>query len=558
MTDVTNAPETPAAGGTARPLGQAWRNLLTVSVLTLCSRILGLVREISLARLLGVSPVMDAFAFGLRIPNLSRRLFGEGALATAFIPVFSRELQQPDRQRAWQLASAALGWQALFLTGLTVCGEVLLGIWSRFPNSPETALLIELTAWMLPYLVVICLAGQVGAILNALGQFRWPGVVPIVLNLVLLLGILWWAPLTNSAADQARILAGCVLLAGVLQLAIQLPALQRAGFRWTWNWGEVRGQVWDVLAAMGPVVLGLSITQINTFTDSLIAWSLSAPPGDPTAQLALPWGTTVAYPLASGAVSVLSYGERMYQFPLGVFGVALGTVIFPLLAQHAVRKDFHALRDDLSLGLRLVLIIGIPASAGLVWLAVPITQCLFEGGRFDAAATVRTSAIIAAYGSGVWAYCAVLILQRGCYALGERLAPSRISLMAVGINLCLNLTLIWVWAEAGLAFSTATCAVLQAVALIWAIQKHTGRLDWSRLLWCAARVIAATAGMLLIGVGVMSWNSQVGLWSGKSLNLLLPCLLAGASYLVLARLLGLEEIGLFLTRRSSTAPTSSR
>jgi putative peptidoglycan lipid II flippase len=523
--------------------------MVVVSVMTVLSRILGLVRDIAMARLFGLSPVMDAFTVAFRIPNLSRKLFGEGALATSFIPIFTRELQQSDRATAWVLASAVLGWLTLFLTVLVVLGEWGLAAWIWWGMvTPETRVLIELTALMLPYLVLICLASQVGAVLNSLGHFRWPATVPVILNLVWLISVWWVTPWFASSEAKAWVLGACILVSGVLQVLVQWPTLRRAGFRFEWDWKPVRPQVKEILRTMLPVVLGLSITQINTFADSLIAWGFSHPVGN--AQAVMPFWGSPRYPLEAGAVSALYYGERMYQFPLGVFGVALGTAIFPLLAHHAARGEMENLRQDLSLGMRLVLVIGVPASAALVWLAHPIARCLFERGEFTPADTIRTAQIIAAYGCGVWAYCGLLILQRGCYAVGDRATPLKLGLLSVALNLVLNLTLIWFIAEKGLAVSTSLCAMLQVAALVWTMQKRVGQLDWGPLQSCAFRTMVATILMSAAGMGLMIYCQRDARLSGKFVGLTVPCLGAALTYLVAAWILRLDELWMLVKKRT--------
>lgn len=522
--------------------------MLMMSGMTVLSRILGLVRDIAMARLFGLSPVMDAFTIAFRIPNLSRKLFGEGALATSFIPIFARELIVDDRNTAWRLASAVLGWLTVFLAAGVLAGELGLLAWACWGGvSHDTLELIHLTAIMLPYMILICLASQVSAILNSLGHFRWPATVPVVLNLVWLIGAWWITPWFADTATKAQALAICILVSGILQLLVQWPTLRNIGFRFYWDWRTVKPQVREILAAMLPVVLGLSITQINTFCDSLIAWAFSHPSGDPSATMLLPGSPT--YPLSAGAVSALYYGERMYQFPLGVFGVALGTAIFPMLARHAARGEMDLLKQDLSLGLRLVIMIGLPASAALMWLAHPVARCLFERGEFTPADTIRTAQIIASYGSGVWAYCGLLILQRGCYAIGDRLSPLRLGTISVAVNLTLNLTLIWYFAECGLALSTSVCAMLQVAGLLWMIQQRLGQLNWGRFGSCAGRTVLATLFMSAVGLGLIVLGQQTGWWSGKLLGLAIPCLGASAAYLLAAWCLKLDELWVLLRRR---------
>ncbi|HEY3967454.1 MAG TPA: murein biosynthesis integral membrane protein MurJ [Planctomycetaceae bacterium] len=518
--------------------------LRIVASSTLASRLLGMFREIASARLFGLGPVWDAFSFAFVIPNLSRRLFGEGALSAAFLPVFARQVESDPRgelQSAWQLASAVFSLLSAFLMGLVLVGELILfGLSYVFADRPETQLMLGLTAVMLPYALLICLAAQVTAVLHALGHFTWPALVPVVLNLCWIASIWLVDPLFDpDRVAQVYALAVCIVVAGVLQLALQWPTLRGFGFRFDRRWQAVRPAVREIVRAMLPVTLGLSITQINTVLDRLIAWSLTAPVAGETA-MTLPGG--LPHPLAPGAVSALYFGERVYQFPLGVFGVALGTVLFPLLSRHAARGELGRLRDDLSLGLRLVIAIGLPASAGLALVAEPLTRLLFQHGEFTATDTARVVPILIAYGAGVWAYCAIPVLYRGFYAVGERQIPVKVGLTAVGLDLLLNFSLIWPFAERGLAASTAISAAVQVALLSWLIQRRVGRLDWPRLAWTIAKAAVATAAMSAI---YLTSRSLMPERTGKihdAIALLIPIVLAAAAYFAIARLLGIAEL----------------
>lgn len=552
--------------------------LRIVASSTLLSRVLGLVRDVATAGLFGLGPVMDAFAFAFRIPNLTRRLFGEGALSAAFLPAFARELERgsdssfrhsgenvvlPVRAEhesmsdghvknvphggAWQLASAVFALLAAVLGGLVIAGELLLWFLSYwFEGHAPTQLLLGLTAVMLPYALLICLAAQITAVLHALGHFTWPALVPVALNLVWLVTIWLVDPYFEpDRVAQAYALAVCVVLAGVLQLVMQWPALYRLGFRFVFRWRESWPAVKDVVRAMLPVTLGLSITQINTLLDSLIAWSFTRPESG-AAFMLLPGQPR--FPLEPGAVSALYYGERVYQFPLGVFGVALGTVLFPLLARHAARGEIDKLRHDLTLALRLVVVIGLPASVGLVLVADPLAQTLFQRGHFTVLDAARTAKMVAAYGSGVWAYCAIPILYRAFYALGERTVTVRIGGLAVLLDLACNLIFIWPLAERGLAWSTALTATLHVALLLWFLQHRTGRLDWPLLTRTAIRAALATIAMSAACLFAQHNIPPPTTFSGKLAQLLLPIALAVFAYFAAAWLLGLDELWLLFKR----------
>ncbi len=471
---------------------------------TLASRMLGLVRDISTAPLLGMSGggVMDVFVVAFRIPNLFRRLFGEGALTASYVPVLAARLEE-DRPRAWQLASVLLAWLTVVLAGIVLVAElVCLLAWNAGSGQPRVRLLAGLAAVMMPYMLFICLAAQVAATLQCLGHFSIPALAPTLLNLCWLAAAWWIAPrFAPDKASQAYVLAGSILVAGVLQLAVQWPKLRRLGFRFDYQWAAARDSLAEVLRSMGPMVLGLAVTQINTLLDSVIALGLSAAP---QSSRTVAWlGGAVPYPMEHGAAAAVYYGERLYEFPLGILGIAVATAIFPLLSRHAARGDQKLLGADLTLGLRLVLLLGVPASMGLILLAAPLVRLLFQRGQFTPDDAARAARMVAWYGSGVWAYCALPVVVRGYYALGDRLTPLRVGMLAVGLNLSLNLTLIWPMAESGLALATAIAAVFQLAALLAILARRTLPVAWRTLAATALRTILATGVMALAGWGTL-------------------------------------------------------
>jgi putative peptidoglycan lipid II flippase len=249
-----------------------------------------------------------------------------------------------------------------------------------------------------------------------------------------------------------------------------------------------------------------------------------------------------------GAVSTLTYGERIYQFPLGVFGVALGTVLFPLLARHAARGEFDRVRNDLSLGLRLVIVIGLPASAGLALVPEALTRLLFQHGEFTADHTARTAAVLVPYSAGVWAYCGIPVLYRGFYAVGERRIPVILGLAAVALDLTLNMTLIWPLAERGLAASTAISASIQVICLALLIQKRVGRLDWRRLAVTGGKTLLATAAMSAVCLIALRYVPSGTGSRRAAVALVVPVLLALVTYFTAAYLLGIKELALLFQR----------
>ncbi len=517
---------------------------------TLASRVLGMLRDAATAALFGLSGggVMDAFVLAFRIPNLFRRLFGEGVLAASYLPVLTEALER-DRRDAWRLASVVFLRLAVVLLLLVVLGEAILGgIGMVAGDSAEIQMFVSLAAIMLPYTFLICLTAQVAATLHALGRFALPALVPTILNICWLIAALAVAPhFASEKIAQAQILAVAIVAAGVLQLAVQFPTLRRLGFRFDYQPTAVRQGLDQVMRAIGPMVLGLMVTQVNTLMDSLIAWFLAAPAG---AEATIAWLGNVPYPMEQGAVAALYYGERLYQFPLGVLGIAVATAIFPLLSRHAARNDHQSLSEDLTLGLRLVLFLGIPAGVGLILLSEPLARLLYERREFTSADTLRTARVITCYAIGVWAYCALPVLVRGFYALGDRLTPVRVGVTVVGINFCLNLALIWPLAESGLALATMIGASLQVILLAVIFSYRNRRLNWRTMAATILRTVLATLAM-----AAAFWGTTLILPTGTNfvanlIEVLVPFTVAVIAYLVAAWLLRAPELSLLFASSS--------
>lgn len=543
-TDRTSGESEPPARSTSPPVVGVFSGVRVVGLCTLASRVLGLIRDIGMASLFGAGPVMDAFSVAFRVPNLFRRLFGEGALTAAFLPLFVRETQRDGLESGWRLSSAVLAALTVALVALTVVGElVLAGLWWFVPLGPEARLLVGLTAAMLPYVILICLAAQLAAMLNGLNRFAWPALVPVLMNLIWIGGLVLVAPRFSDPERQAYALSGCILVAGVFQVVAQWPPLARAGFRFSFEWAWAKGRLRALGAAMTPVLLGLGVAQVNTVADSALAWLL-APGAESSATMPLPGNP--AWPVSAGAASALYFGQRLYQFPLGIFGVALSTVMFPRLATHAESGRMDLLRDDLQLGLRMVLAIGLPASAGLMLLSEPITALFFEHGAFDSDDLRRTASVVAAYGVAVWAWCGLLILTRAAYAAGDRLTPLRLSVWAVGLNLVLNLILVWPLGGTGLALATSITSIAQTLALGWRLQRSVGRLDVRNLALALAKSLAATLLMAAVGFAALAMLPESESLVGRVIRVVAPFAASVAVWFGAATLLRIDEVRLLL------------
>lgn len=530
-------------------LQQMLAGLRITSLGILTSRVLGMLREVAMAALLGMSGggVMDAFVVAFRLPNLFRRLFGEGALAISYLPVFSATLEQ-DRASAWRLASVMLAWLSAVLTLLVVlCEAICWGLLWQSDGDASRGLVLGLSAVMLPYLAFICLAAQVSATLHALGEFTAPALAPAFLNVAWLAAVLWIAPWwTSDKATQAYIIAATITVGGAVQLAVQLPALRRLGMRWDYDVPAIRDRLWEVVRGMTPIMLGLTATQFNTFINTMVAWGLTS---DGPAPQAIGWlGGQVNYPLQPGAAAAIYYGERLYQLPQGMIGVAVATVIFPLLSRHAARGHVARLGRDLTLAMRLVIYAAMPACVGLYLLAEPITRLLFEHGEFTADDSRRTAQMIALFGTGVWAFCAQPVIARGYYAVGDRMTPLRIGLWGLALNFLLNVTLVWPLAEAGLAVSNVASAAFQTVALMLLFSRRAHSLQWRALARTTWQTAVASAAMFAAGMlALHHLPSPDDVWR-QSAQVLVPLAACGLVFAATSLALRQDELWMLLGR----------
>jgi putative peptidoglycan lipid II flippase len=407
------------------------------------------------------------------------------------------------------------------------------------------SLVLGLSAVMLPYLISICIAAQLTTMLYAKQHFTVPALAPTMLNVVWLTAAWGVAPLfPGNQIAQAYTLAVGVLVSGVAQSVAQLPKLRQLGFRFDFHWTAAKKGVSQIMRNMSPTIVGLAVTQINTFVDSLIAWGLAAASNGP--QTFSCFGHVVEYPMKQGAVAAIYFGDRLCEFPLGVVGLAVGVAIFPLLSRHAKRRDFQQLGDDMTLGLRLVFCLAVPAGAGLFLLAEPISRLLFQRGEFSPTDTIRAARMVAWYGTGVWAYCASAVVVRGYYAMGDFRTPVRVAVWAVGLNLTLNLTLIWPMAEAGLAVSTSICAALQVLALVVIFSRRQAPLRWRQLTATTARTLAATAAMAAAVLFCLAKLPAADSLKAQCLQLGAPLISGLAVYILAYLLMGGREFAMLL------------
>jgi putative peptidoglycan lipid II flippase len=519
------------------------------------SRVLGLVRDAVLAAFFGLGAVTDAFFVAFMVPNLFRRLFGEGALSAAFIPTYA-DLLQRDHALARRLATAIVAGVAAFVGLLTVLLEVALYIaltsrrWSY-----DTELAIRLTMLMAPFTPMICTVALVGGVLQVKGRFASQNIAPTLMNLVVIAATLLACSGVppNSRSPMIHAVAASVVLAGVIQLVWVIGSAWRLR-SFGLGVSGLRGPTLAILRMMGPMVLGLGVLQINTLMDNVIAMALSPKQGGPTQLHLLGW--RLNYPIPdNGAVAALTLAQRLYQFPIGVFAVALATAIFPALARAASLNDRGELDKDafqriLANGLRLTLFISLPASLGLVLVRVPLARVIFERGEFKTPDALRVAGVLAAYSAAVWAYSITQVVTRAFYALQRPRAPLAISLRMVLLNIVGNLSLVWVTGVSGLAWATSLCAIVQAAWLLRALAREGGG-PLSPEVWRSWRQSVALSLAMAPPLLLASWAWDPATLSRAGCGLLLAgmVVLGMVVFAGGARALNMPELRWLLRRR---------
>ncbi len=539
---MTAPPPPPSPENTTAERPAFVGHALLVGTITFGSRLLGLVRDLVLGRALGDTPVASAFAAAFAIPNLFRRLFGEGALSAAFVPMYTR-LADSDPDNARRFASLVLALLLGVTGAITVALIALLGgLRLLLEADAERNLFFELAMLMAPFMPLVCVGALMGGMLQAHGRFTQHAAAPIVLNLCIIGGALIAMTLGADSDEGQRVTIAYgvgfgVVLAGLLQVAWGLWALRRV-VRWTTRVRAARDKAVDAGKRFVPALVGMGTTQINAFLDTAIAmWPIWVGP----ALFGL------AYPLDESSNGILFFSQRLYQFPLGVFGVAVGTAVFPALARAAVNPgEFGA---TIRRGVRLSAFIGVPASIGLAIVSFDLVRTLYggEGSAFSDEGVRRAGWIVVAYAGAIWAYSINHVLSRAFYAADDTRTPMRVSMAMVGFNLVLNLVLIWFIREAGLALSTAITAILQTLVLSRLLRRKTGSIVIDPETRAALGRTVVCAAAMGVGVGA-TWFALSGYegWTGAAIRLGAMTIAGGLIHLVMARILKSEELAWLL------------
>ncbi|CAG9000180.1 MAG: putative lipid II flippase MurJ [Candidatus Celerinatantimonas neptuna] len=426
--------------------------------MTLISRVLGLVRDIVIANLLGAGSAADVFFFANRIPNFLRRLFAEGAFAQAFIPVFTQYKQQDDEDALRELVARASGTLGLIVTLVTLVGMLASPVVAMIfgtgwfidwlhggPTADKFVLASLLLKITFPYLWFITFTGMAGAILNSFGRFAVASFTPVFLNVSMIAAALFYAP--HLARPEIGLAWG-VFLGGVLQFAFQLPFLLRLKMLCRPRWGWRHEGVTRIRQLMLPALFGVSVSQINLLFDTFMASFL-----------------------VSGSISWLYYSDRLLEFPLGLFGIAIATVILPTLSERHVDQDPKEFRLTMDWAVRMVGLLGIPAMAGMIVLATPMLRVLFMRGAFDQSDVLHAAHSLIAFSSGLLFFMLIKVFAPGYYARQDTKTPVRYGIVAMFSNMIFNVIFVLPFGYVGMAMATALSAFLNASLLYYGLTK---------------------------------------------------------------------------------------
>jgi len=459
-----------------------------IGAATLSSRLLGLVRDVVQGYFFATSDKADAFAVASRIPSLLRDLFAEGAMSAAFVPTLTRYLQSGGKPAAWRLGSNVINGLLAVTGTLTVIGIVfadpLVGLYAgEYRDTPgKFELTVALARLTMPFLLLIAVAAALMGMLNALRRFFMPAMSPAVFNAVFIVLTVTLVPLfARMGIEPVMALGVATMAGGVAQILAQWPVLRREGYRHEWTLNPRDPGLHEVLLLMGPGAIGVAAAQINLFVNTWLATRVE------------------------GAASALQYAFRMMYMPTGIFGVAIATAAIPDLARHAATEAYADMRATLSSGLRLMLVLSVPATVGLMVLSTPIVELIYQWGAFGPNDTARVASSLLFYAPGIVGYSVVKLASPSFYSLRDARTPVLVSLITIAVNLVLNLSLYSVLSFQGLALGTALAANVNAGLLLILLSRRMGGVDAHRVLASFVKIGMASLFMGLVAFLVENW-----------------------------------------------------
>lgn len=481
--------------------GKLIKSGLIVSVMTLVSRVMGLARDVVVARLMGDGAAADVFFFANKIPNFLRRLFAEGAFAQAFIPVLTEVHSQEDKAELRAFVAKASGTLGAIVFIVSLLGVIFSPVlaalfgtgwfvawWQGDAAGDKYLLAADMLKITFPYLAFVSLTGLAGAILNTLNKFAVAAFTPVLLNVSIICFAIWMAP---TLEQPAFALAWGVFVGGIIQLAFQLPFLYRAGLLVKPKWGWHDPQVVKVRTLMIPALFGVSVGQINLLFDTFIASFL-----------------------VTGSISWLYYSDRLLEFPLGLFGIAIATVILPTLSRNHVSNNPQAFSGNIDWAVRMVCFLGLPAAVGLAVLAEPILTVIFQRGAFSAETAKMASYSLTAYSFGLLSFMLVKVLAPGFYSRQDTKTPVKFGIWCMVSNMVFNLILAVPFGYIGLAVATSLSATMNAGLLYLTLHKQQVYQCSNVTLGFLARIVVASIAM----AGAILWRDVGDIFYAWSLN----------------------------------------
>jgi putative peptidoglycan lipid II flippase len=495
-----------------------------MSVATFISRILGFARDMIFAFYFGATGISDTFFQAFKIPNLLRELLAEGSMSSAFIPVLTEYRERLGENEAGRLVRITLTFIIVFvglicLVGIVFSPALVALIAPGFLSSPDKfSLTVLLTRIMFPFLLFVSLAALVMGALNTRKVFFIPALAPAMLNITLIVSIIWF----ESKVPQPIVAAAIgVLVGGFVQFAFQLPSFFRNGYSLGFDTAFRHPGLKKMFLLLVPATLALSVSQINIIVSSILA----------------------SY-LPHGSITYLFYSMRLVQFPVGIFGVAMGMAVLPTLSEHAVKGDFESLREDFSFALRLLFFIAIPSMAGLIALREPIVNLLFQRGQFDYEATQGTAAALLYYSIGIWSIVGVRVITATFYSMQDTKTPVRIAMLGLASNLVFSLALMGPFRHSGLALANSLASIINFLLLSFFLRKKLQRIDAKKIMRSFSQVALSSLVM-----GAAGWTLLQGeLWTHSGSAALKSFYLGGTLilciviYLLSASLMKNEEI----------------
>lgn len=450
-----------------------------MSVATLISRVLGYVKDMILARYFGATGLSDTFFVAFRIPNLLRELFAEGSMSSAFIPVLTEYNTKEGFYEAKRLVRITFTFLSILvglicITGIILTPQIVSIIAPGFLKDPlkfnQTVLLTRI---MFPFLLFISLASIAMGALNTRKVFFVPALAPAMLNIMIIITILLFA---ESVKEPIVVVAAGVTLGGLVQFLFQLPSFFRSGYDLSPDFHFRHSGLKKVSLLVMPATMGMAVAQINIFVSTILASYLS-----------------------QGSITYLYYSMRLIQFPIGIFGVAMGMAVLPMLSEHAAKGDIERMREDISFSLRLLFFITVPSMAGLIALREPIVNLLFQRGVFDYNATKGTSDALLFYSIGIWAIVGVRVMTSSFYSLHDTKTPVKVAVLAMTTNIIFSIILMRFMKHSGLAFANSIASVLNLTLLSFLLRKRLGRIDGRRIVKSLLKTTIASISMALPG-----------------------------------------------------------